>query len=451
MNQHHTHRSLLRRIGVVAAFSTAAALTLAGCSGGGGSGTAFADQAPSRVEGTVSLWHFFTDREAKAIDTAVKDFEKINPQVKITIHSGQDDEKIAKIIATGGKIDLAISGSTDRVGSFCSTGSFRSLDGVIKRDKIDMSQLTDTAKSYTSFDGKQCTLPMLADAYGLYYNTDLLSAAGYTTPPKTLSELEDMALKLTTFNADGSIKTLGFNPMIGSYESAPTHYAPSVGATWMNGNKSSINSDSWKELMIWQKGFVDKIGYEKLQKFTAGLGDEWSADNAFQTGQLAMNIDGEWRVAFLADQKPDLNYATAPFPTGDNHTDLYGGGYTSGTIAGIAKGSQNPEAAWALLKYLTVNTEAVVKLANGIKNVPTTADALASPKLDFPPQFTTFLDIAASPHLATNPATIIGSGNQDTFATYWQSYQSGKGGDLTAGLAKVDKDVDNSISLSTGP
>jgi len=450
LNQ-HTHRSLLRQIGVVAALSTAAALTLAGCSGGGGSGTAFADQAPAQVEGTVSLWHFFTDREAKAIDSVVKDFEKANPKVKVTIHSGQDDEKIAKVIATGGNIDLAISGSTDRVGSFCATGSFRSLDGVIKRDKVDMSQLSEVAKSYTSFDGKQCTLPMLADVYGLYYNTDLLSAAGFTAPPKTLSELEDMALKLTTYNPDGSIKTLGFNPIIGSYENAPIHYAPSVGAVWMNGDKSAINSDAWKELMTWQKGFVDKIGYEKLQAFTAGLGDEWSADNAFQTGQLAMNMDGEWRVAFLADQKPDLKYATAPFPTGDDHTDLYGGGYTSGTIAGIAKGAHNPEAAWALLKYLTLNTDALVKLANGIKNVPTTADSLASPKLDFPPQFKTFLDIAASPHLATNPPTAIGSGNQDTFATYWQAYQSGKGGDLSAGLAKVDKDIDNSISLSTGP
>lgn len=434
----------------MAAFSTAAALTLAGCAGGG-SGTEFAKTAPSTIQGTVSLWHFFTDREAKAIDSAVKDFEKANPKVKVTVHSGQDDEKMAKVIATGGKIDLAISGSTDRVGSFCSTGSFRDLDGVIKRDKVDMSQLSDTAKSYTSFNGKQCTLPMLADVYGLYYNTDMFAAAGFTTPPKTLSELEDMAMKLTTFNADGSIKTLGFNPMIGAYESAPTHYAPSVGAKWMDGDKSSVNSDLWKELMTWQKGFVDKIGYEKLQKFTAGLGDEWSADNAFQTGQLAMNIDGEWRVAFLADQKPDLHYATAPFPTADNHTDLYGGGYTSGTIAGVAKNSQNPEAAWALLKYLTLNTDTVVKLANGIKNVPTTTDALASPNLDFPPQFTTFLDIAASPHLATNPATPIGSGNQDTFATYWQAYQSGKGGDLDAGLTKVDKDIDNSLALSTAP
>lgn len=444
------HHFPLRRIGVLTAVATVAALTLSGCSGGTAAAP-FADTAPATIEGNVSLWHFFTDREAEAIKSVVADFEKANPKVKVVIHDGQDDEKIAKVIATGGDIDLAISGSTDRVGSFCNTGSFRALDDVIARDDIDMSEFSDTAKSYTSFDGKQCTLPMLADVYGLYYNTDLLAAAGYTQPPKTLSELKTMAMKLTTFNDDGSIKTLGFNPLMGSYENAPIHYAPAAGATWMEDGKSAIDSDAWKDLMTWQKGFVDAIGFDKLQAFTAGLGDEWSADNAFQTGQLAMNLDGEWRVAFLADQKPDLKYATAPFPAADDHADLYGGGYTSGTIAGIAKSSSNPEAAWALLKYLTTDTEAVVKLANGIKNVPTTKDALASPNLDFPPQFQTFLDVIASPHLATNPATVIGSGNQDTFATYWQAWQSGDGGDLTAGLNKVDEDIDNSIALSTGP
>ena len=32
--------------------------------------------------------------------------------------------------------------------------------------------------SYTSFEGKQCALPMLTDAYGLYYNTDMFAEAG---------------------------------------------------------------------------------------------------------------------------------------------------------------------------------------------------------------------------------------------------------------------------------
>jgi multiple sugar transport system substrate-binding protein len=441
------HRHIVAAIGIAAA----AALTLAGCAGGS-SGTAFSDTTPKELSGTVSFWHFFSDREADVIQSVVDDFEKKNPKVKVEVHSGQDDEKLQKAIATGSKVDVGLSYSTDIVGNFCSNGAFRSLNKVIERDGVDMSQFSDTVKSYTEFKGTRCAMPMLADVYGLYYNTDLLQAAGYTAPPKTLSELEAMADKLTTFNADGSIKTLGFNPTMGWYENSAAHYGPAAGAEWLkdDGTSAISSSPGWSELIQWQKAYVDKIGWDKLNAFTSGLGQEFSADNAFQTGQVAMNFDGEYRTAFIADQAKGLNYGTAPFPTADDHTDLYGGGYITGNIIGISKGSKQPELAWALLKYLTTDTDAVVKLANGLKNVPTTKDALTSPKLEVSEQFKTFLDISSDKNVQTTPASPLGAGYQNSFQDFWNKYQS-QGGDLQAGLKDVDKQIDDALALTTGP
>ncbi|GAA1445684.1 ABC transporter substrate-binding protein [Leifsonia poae] len=440
-----------RHIIAAVAITAAAALTLAGCSGGGSS-SGFDSTTPKELSGSVSFWHFFSDREAKVIQSVVDDFEKKNPKVKVTVHAGQDDEKLQKAIATGSKVDVGLSYSTDIVGNFCSNGAFRNLNTVIKRDGVDMSQFSPTVKSYTEFKGVRCAMPMLADVYGLYYNKDLLSAAGYSAAPKTLSELEAMATKLTTYNADGSIKTLGFNPTMGWYENAAAHYGPAAGADWLKADGTSAISSSpgWTELMTWQKAFVDKIGWDKLNKFTSGLGQEFSADNAFQKGKVAMNMDGEYRTAFIADQAKDLNYGTAPFPTADDHTELYGGGYMTGNIIGISKGSKNPELAWALLKYLTTDTDAVVKLANGLKNVPTTSDALNSPKLEVSDQYKTFLDVAADKNVATTPASPLGAGYQQSFQDYWNKYQS-QGGDLQAGLKSVDKQIDDALALTTGP
>jgi multiple sugar transport system substrate-binding protein len=443
---------IIRRVGTIAAIATASALVLAGCSSGSGNDTVAAT-APSHLKGTVSFWHFFSDREAKVIQSVVDDFEKKNPDVKVVVHSGQDDDKLRKAIAAGNTVDLGLSYSTDIVGSFCTSGAFRNLNPYIKRDKVDISQFSDTVRSYTEYNGTRCAMPMLADDYGLYYNKKLLTAAGFSAPPKTLSELETMALKLTTYKADGSIKTLGFNPFMGFYENAAAHYGPLAGAKWLDSKgKSVIGEDpGWKELMTWQKGFVDKIGYDKLNAFTAGLGQEFSADNAFQTGQVAMNMDGEYRSAFIDDQAPNLDYGTAPMPAADDHTDLYGGGYITGNIAGISKGSKNPELAWALLKYLTTDTHAVVKLANGLKNVPTTKDALNSPDLEVSEQYKTFIDIASSPHSSTTPPSPIGAGYQQAFEDFWHKYQSGDVSDLSAGLKGIDKNIDDQVALSTGP
>ena len=441
-----------RRVGSFLALAAAVTLVASGCSAAS-TNTTIDATAPAKLTGTVSFWHFFSDREAKVVQSVVDDFTKANPGVKVDVHSGQDDEKLKKAIAAGNSIDLGLSYSTDIVGNFCSSGAFRDLGPYITRDKIDLTQFNKTVRSYTEYKGTRCSMPVLADDYGLYYNKKLLAAAGFSEPPKTLGELKKMALGLTTYNADGSIKTLGFNPMMGFYENAASHFGPLAGARWLskNGNSAIGGDAAWTELMTWQKSFIDAIGYDKVNAFTSGLGQEFSADNAFQTGQVAMNMDGEYRTAFIDDQTPNLEYGTAPMPTADDHTNLYGGGYITGNIAGISKGAKNPEAAWALLKYLTTDTGAIVKLSNGLKNVPTTADALASPDLAVTPQFKTFLDIVSNEHSGTTPPSPVGAGYQQSFEDFWHKYQSGSGSGLAAGLAKVDKDIDASIALTTGP
>jgi multiple sugar transport system substrate-binding protein len=440
-----------RKLLGVLAVTAASALILSGCSGGGN--TAIDKAAPTKLKGTVSLWHFFTDREATVIQSVVNDFEKANPGVHVTVHSGQDDTKLQQAISAGNNVDVGMSYSTDIVGSFCTSGAFRDLNPYIKRDKVDVAGLTPVTKSYTEFKGKRCAMPALTDDYALYYNTDLLSAAGITTPPKTLDELETDALKLTTYNPDGSIKTLGYDPMMGFYENAAAHYAPAAGAKWLGSDgKSVIGSDpGWPELIKWQAAFVQKIGYAKLKRFNAGAGQEFSADNAFQKGKIAMNMDGEYRTAFIADQAPNLKYATAPMPTLADHTDLYGGGYITGNIMGISKGSKNPELAWALLKYLTTNTAAVVKMANGLKNVPHLSSALTSSSLQVSDQYKTFVKVASDPHSLTTPPSPLGAGYQITFEQWWDKYQETGTGSIPAGLQGVDKAIDNSLSLVSGP
>ena len=80
------------------------------------------------------------------------------------------------------------------------------------------------------------------------------------------------------------------------------------------------------------KGLIDWYGADKLKRWQAGVGDEFSASNAFETGKLAMAMDGEWRVAFIQDEHPELEYATAPMAVDDNVKNLYGSANVNGTM-----------------------------------------------------------------------------------------------------------------------
>lgn len=426
----------------------AAALLLAACTPGADTagGIAPAGQEP---KGSIEFWHFFTDREAKAIDDAIARFSDAHPDIDVNVTSGQDDAKMLQAISSGKGPDVGLSYSTDIVGKFCSSGAWRDLTPYIERDKVDLARFPETVRSYTSYHDRRCAMPFLADVYGLYYNKTLLARAGYTAPPKNMSELADMAKKLTKRAPDGTIEVAGYLPLLNFYEHTPQHVVPGWDAKWLTADeRSAIGTDPrWAEMLTWHKDLVDWYGYDNLQRFTAGLGDEWSADNAFHRGRIAMAVDGEYRVAFLRDQAPEVDFGTAPLPVADDRPDRYGAGFVTGNVAGISANSKNPEAAWALIEYLTTETDSIVGLSNAIKNVPTTTDALASPDLDVDAEFQVFLDIFANPGTSTTPPNASGPKYVEMTQEFVNGYLSGAEKDLTGGLTDLDTRIDQALDL----
>jgi multiple sugar transport system substrate-binding protein len=131
----------------------------------------------------------------------------------------------------------------------------------------------------------------------------------------------------------------------------------------------------------------------------------------------------------------------------DGSQDRYGAGYVTGNIIGISNNSTNPEAAWTLIRYLTTDTAAVVKLSNLLRNLPTTRDALASKDLQVDPEFKTFIDIFANPKTATTPPSSAGPKYIELTEEFIDGYQSGKNGDLQGGLADLDTQINQALEL----
>ena len=443
----------MRRI--APAFALMTALALVACGGGGDSSKSStqrgAGSTTSREPVTITLWNGFTERELGVIKQAVADFHGSHPWITVKVVGGVNDDKIIAAIRGGNAPDVAQSFTADNTGAFCSSGGWIDLKPYLDKSGLDASMFPQAVQTYTQFDGKRCALPMLADTYGLYYNKDLFKKAGITAPPKTMSELTQDAKKLTV-RAGDSFKVVGFDPAQGFYENAPAHYGPLFGATWVDGDNKSVISKQpgWVEFMKWQKDLIDFYGFDKLRRWQAGAGDEFSASNAFERGKLAMAIDGEYRTAFIKAEHPDLDYGTAPMPVADSHPELYGAGYVTGNIVGIPKGAKHKDAAWELVKYLTTDEHALSVLSNGLRNVPTTTTSLRSSELTPDPKFKVFLDIFAHPKTATTPITAAGSANQELFQDFVAKWQAGKVSDLPGGLANVDKQIDAQLANSSG-
>ncbi|SFW92492.1 extracellular solute-binding protein [Amycolatopsis australiensis] len=438
-----------RRGSLLVVAAAASVLLTSACSGAAAPSGGDAAAAPGKDDKlTLTVYSKFTDREYGVVTAGLNKLKAKFPNIEIKHEGNQDDDKLTQSIRGGNPPDVAISFYTDNLGAWCSTGSFQDLKPYIERDKIDLNQIPDAVRNYTEYQGKRCAMPMLADVYGMYYNTDMFAAKGITSPPKTMSELFEDTKKLTEFNPDGSIKVAGFLPSMPFYANQAQYWAQYFGAPFLgpDGKSDLATNPGWKAMFEFQKQLIDFYGgHEKVEKFKAGLGDEYSADHGFHKGKLAMIIDGEFRTAFLKDQAPDVKYQTAPFPVLDSMADHYGGGFTTGTIIAIPKGAKNPGAAWELIKQVTLDTDTLVEMANGLKNVPSTKASLTSPKLDLQPQFKTFLDIYDSGKLVANQTTPIGDAHLKAVNDFAEKWQAGSIPDLTAGLAKVDAQVNDEL------
>ncbi len=431
-------------LGVTLALTTTACM---GTSQGGANDNPDADV-------TLTFWHGWSaPSEVKAIQATIDAFEKAHPNIHVKAVGGITDDKINQALRAGGASapDVVSSFTTDNVGQFCTSHAFVDLNPFMEKSDIDPQETFPAAQlEYTQFEGNQCALPLLSDAYGLYYNKDAFKAAGITEPPKTLSQFDRDAVKLTKVSGD-TYSQLGFMPLYHGYESTITHFAAQWSPTYFtpDGKSNVANDQPLASAYRWQKALVGKLGgYEKLEKYRSTFGDEWSNNNPFMTGQVAMAIDGEWRAGMIDDSNSKVDYGVAPFPVPDGMADQYGKGYITGTIVGIASTSKKQNAAWEFVKYLTSDTDAVVNFANAIHNVPSTLAALQSPDLNPDPNFQTFIKIAANPNSNTTPSSPNGGAYQLTLQDLGYAFESGKQTDLQAGLDKAAEQIDTDIAQS---
>ena len=86
-----------------------------------------------------------------------------------------------KIISRKAEYDLGVTAKEKLIRDVLDLDPFLHKTGVDKTKVFPKSLL-----QYTSFEVKQCALPLLADAFGMYYNKDAFEKAGISRPPRTM-------------------------------------------------------------------------------------------------------------------------------------------------------------------------------------------------------------------------------------------------------------------------
>lgn len=335
-------------------------------------------QGPAQKREVV-FWGLSLGPETKGQDAVIREFERLNPDVKVKLLSmgagRMDPQKLMTSIVGNVAPDI-INQDRFTISDWASRGAFRSLDDLIARD-AGHDPFCPTEKQFyaapwreASYEGKVYAIPTSADNRILYWNKKIfreegakLRAAGLDPEraPRTWSELLAYSKVLTKFDSQGRLVRAGFMPNFGN--SWLYMYAFQNNANFLSpdGRKCTMNTPEAREALDYiVKGYEIVGGYEKAKSFETGF--QGKENDCFIVGQVVMKIDGDWVLNALSRYAPDLELHGDPPPVPDdryNHTGRFANEkdtfvtWMGGFSLAIPKGAKNPEDAWKLIKFMT--------------------------------------------------------------------------------------------------
>lgn len=238
-------------------------------------------------------------------------------------------------------------------------------------DKLASQHFPAIIKNNT-VDGKLVGMPWFTDAGLLFYRTDLLQKYGYTAPPKTWSELEQVAQKIQDGERATNPDFWGFVWQGNAYEGLTCdalEWVYSNGGGTIISPEKLITINNPKALAAITQGakFVGGISPTGVTGF-----QEEDARNMFQAGNAAFmrNWPYAYSLGMAADSPITGKFDVAPLPFGDS-------GHGAATLGGwqlaVSKYSLHPDVAADVALYLTSRDEQKIRAIKGSFN-PTVMD-----------------------------------------------------------------------------
>ncbi|WP_295574964.1 sugar ABC transporter substrate-binding protein [uncultured Microbacterium sp.] len=292
-------------------------------------------------------------------------FEEEHPGIKVNLISNPYSATVdlqTSAAATGTLADIvAINGAS--VYDLQDQGAIADLSALMADADFDPAQLV----SNDQIDGVTYMVRALNFAYPMYYNTDLLEAAGIDTPPTTWDEFDAAAAAVTDPDKNVYAWSLPINVQSpAGFDSQSWLW--SSGDRMLNDRQANFETPEIAEWLEFLKGQYDG-GYvtpgaftqqeqQKVEEFTAGR-------NAFMIGSLA-------HIAGIRESNPDLNFSIASVPAKAGESSGIAGASWG---LGIAENSEHKDAAWELIQWL-VSEDINSELATEATGFPGNIDAV---------------------------------------------------------------------------
>lgn len=283
------------------------------------------------------------------LDAMIQAFQAENPGITVNVETAPFDEYFTKLQAliAGGQAPDVFELNYENFVTYASKDTLLDLTPLVAADEsFDPSIFYPRAFELFSLDGKQYGLSESFSNVVLLYNKDLLEQAGAPLPADDWTWDDAVAAaKQVTDPAQGQ---WGLFKPTQFWEFYKTAYQ--FGCDFFNADRTAvqINDPACVDALTFMVNLSLEDKVMPTDAEMGGMGD----DALFQQGKLAMWVNGIWQFTALQDAPFQWDIAVEP------GADRKGTHFFSNAVV-ISKDTENPDAAWAWLKFFTSSPDAV--------------------------------------------------------------------------------------------
>ena len=295
---------------------------------------------------------------------------------------------------------------------------------------VDLEGLYANLIDAGSLDGEVYGIAPGINGMALFYNVDMLDAAGIE-PPTTWEEVKDVAGQLTSEGVYG----MAFSAVAteeGSWQFEPWFWGAGADLTQLDSPEAIQALEFWVDL-------VDS-GYASRSVVTWSQGD---VNDQFIAGNVAMMQNGVWNLATLDES--GINYNVVPIPMPD-------GGAAPGPMGGEVlaiplSGDEARMGAAAEIVNCLLSDESMLTWADLNAYIPS-REALALQVAEDNPMMASFVDAAAAERARTGPPANLGPNYSKVSQPLWNAIQAALTGAKTPEQALTDAQIQAENALN---
>jgi multiple sugar transport system substrate-binding protein len=393
-----------KRRGVLTAVATLCALALTACSTGtpSSNGSSGGDSSGS---GTVTVWHYFTDKkQISMLDQFKKMFEDSHPGTTVDnvyVPYDQINQKAVNAATSKTGPDI-ISMNGAEAATLILGGALAPLDDRLGAWK-DKAQLPESTLHV--LDGKTYALQGYVNLLALWYNEDMLNELGLK-PPTTIDEMES-AMAAAKAKGHSGITLTGLPNSQSEWQSHP--WLTGEGFTYDNLDEAALTKVLTRVHKWAQEGWLSP---------EATTWDQTVPFQVWAAGDTLFAENGNWRMG-TAKSDAKFKYGVTTLPVGSK-----GRVYLGGEAQGVGAFSKNPDLAWEYLTSTYLSPEGELAAAKTVGSLPARLDTASDSSIASDPLLVPFAQSVAKLGDPYPSSSIPPTAVNDVFVAMGQAWSS---------------------------